>query len=78
MSRAGWGAAWAPASAALRPAFSRASVVLFAWVVSSGSEWRSLAGFTLLYRGTTQISTSPGTHPPVIANIEPNLLFSQP
>ena len=28
-----------------------------------GNEWRSLAGFTLLYRGTTCFSTSPGTHP---------------
>ncbi len=28
-----------------------------------GNEWRSLAGFTLLYRGTTCFSTRPGTHP---------------
>jgi transposase InsO family protein len=28
-----------------------------------GNEWRSLAGFTLLYRGTTFFSTRLGTHP---------------
>jgi hypothetical protein len=28
-----------------------------------GTEWRSLAGFTLLYCGTTCFSTRPGTHP---------------
>src|SRR6185312_16389771 len=28
-----------------------------------GTEWKSLAGFTLLYRGTTCFSTTTGTHP---------------
>src|SRR6185312_11266225 len=30
-----------------------------------GTEWKSLAGFTLLYRGTTCFSTTTGTHPAV-------------